>query len=265
MTAAHANSASEYRNGGSNNPAGGPPGTTTGGSSFGSSPSHHLSDELLIDYATGSLDEAGSLFVAAHLTLCGDCRARLTELEAVGGALLAEAEPVEMSQDAFASLMTRIESEAINENEEQNAPNNSVLVKKSATARETAVLPAPLRNYLGADLDGVAWESKGGGVAVAPIPGFEASGQSVFLLKVEAGRAVPQHTHTGNEFVMVLTGGFHDATGHFGRGDVELADGDLDHQPIADEGEDCVCLAVTDAPLKFTGKSGWLLNLFVKM
>lgn len=255
MTAAHANSASDIRFEGNNDASGTPP------EGPGSTPSHHLSDALLVDYASGTLDEAGSLFVAAHLTLCSECRDRLAELEAVGGALLLDAEPVQMSEDAFSSLMARIEQETTNE----NTADGSKRATDPVTRPEVAVLPTPLRDYLGSDLDGVAWESKGGGVAVAPIPGFEESGQSVFLLKVEGGKAVPQHTHKGNEFVMVLTGGFHDETGHFGRGDVELADGDLDHQPIADEGEDCVCLAVTDAPLKFTGKSGWLLNLFVKM
>ena len=90
-------------------------------------------------------------------------------------------------------------------------------------------------------------------------------GSHAFMLKVEAGRAVPQHTHRGNELVMVLKGAYSDAAGRFGRGDVELADGDVDHQPKAEFGEDCICLAVTDAPLKFTGSLGWLLNVFVKM
>ncbi|MEQ9124613.1 MAG: transcriptional regulator, partial [Alphaproteobacteria bacterium] len=35
------------------------------------------------------------------------------------------------------------------------------------------------------------------------------------------------------------------------RGDLQEADATLQHQPHATPGEDCICLAVTDAPLRF--------------
>ncbi|MDJ0684416.1 MAG: ChrR family anti-sigma-E factor [Alphaproteobacteria bacterium] len=222
----------------------------------GQEPTHHLSDELLMDYASGALDEAGSLFVASHLTLCPHCRARLQALEAVGGALLDDIEPVSMADGAFDAIMAKIDA--------AGSANENAAPAEAERVVDGTVLPAPLRKYLGVDLDGVQWRKKGGGVAVAPVPGMGPEANA-FLLKVEAGRAVPQHSHGGNEFVMVLKGGYSDASGHFGRGDVELADDDVDHQPIADDGEECVCLAVTDAPLRFTGKTGWLLNMFVKM
>lgn len=219
-------------------------------------PVHHLSDELLLDYASGALDEASSLFVSSHLTLCPHCRARQAELDALGGVLLEELEPVSMATDAFASIMARAEM--------PEAANDSAISRQATKTVDGKDLPAPLRRYFGCDLDGIAWEKKGGGVSVATVPGI-GDGSHAFMLKVEAGRAVPQHTHQGNEYVMVLQGAYADENGKFGRGDVELADGDVDHQPIAASGEDCVCLAVTDAPLKFTGSTGWLLNMFVKM
>jgi len=219
-------------------------------------PNHHLSDELLMDYASGALDEAASLFVSSHLTLCPHCRARMDELEALGGVLLEDLEPVSMADGALEALMARLElPEAANDVSE--APRQPKLI-------DGKVLPAPLRQYFGCDLKDIPWQKKGGGVSVALVPGI-GDGSHAFMLKVEAGRAVPQHTHTGNEYVMVLQGAFADENGEFARGDVELADGDVDHQPIAAPGEDCVCLAVTDAPLKFTGSSGWLLNMFVRM
>jgi putative transcriptional regulator len=32
-----------------------------------------------------------------------------------------------------------------------------------------------------------------------------------------------------------------------------MGDAELDHTPIADRDEDCICFAVTDAPLQLTG------------
>ena len=62
---------------------------------------------------------------------------------------------------------------------------------------------------------------------------------------------------------MVLQGTFSDETGRYGRGDVQQADGETHHQPVADMGEDCICMAVTDAPLKFDTLAGKILQPFL--
>ena len=49
---------------------------------------HHLSQDLLMRYSSGTLCEAFSLAVATHISMCDDCRAAMESFEAVGGALL---------------------------------------------------------------------------------------------------------------------------------------------------------------------------------
>ena len=71
------------------------------------------------------------------------------------------------------------------------------------------------------------------------------------LLKIPVGRPVPEHGHNGREMTLVLAGSFKDEFGSFSRGDVQDVDQDTVHQPVAGMVEDCVCLAVTDAPLDF--------------
>ena len=39
----------------------------------------------------------------------------------------------------------------------------------------------------------------------------------------------------------------------FNRGDIEIADEEMEHTPVALAGQDCICLAATDAPLRFRG------------
>lgn len=73
------------------------------------------------------------------------------------------------------------------------------------------------------------------------------------LLRIPAGAAMPDHGHRGIELTMVLKGAFSDEDGRFARGDVEIAHEDVHHTPVADIAEDCICLAVTDAPLRFKG------------
>ena len=72
------------------------------------------------------------------------------------------------------------------------------------------------------------------------------------LLYIPPGQAVPDHSHGGLELTLVLQGSFRDDTGRFGVGDLEVADQTLEHTTIADTGAPCICLAATDAPLRFT-------------
>ena len=76
------------------------------------------------------------------------------------------------------------------------------------------------------------------------------SAATVRLLSIPAGAAMPDHGHRGTELTLVLKGAFTDEDGRFGRGDIEIANEDLHHTPIADDGADCICLAATDAPLR---------------
>ena len=110
--------------------------------------------------------------------------------------------------------------------------------------------PEPFRGYLGCDLDSVRWQRLGRGAYQVLVPTQE-NDSVVRLLRIPAGRPVPAHTHGGLELTVVLQGAFSDATGEFGRGDIQEADETLQHQPHAAPGADCICLAVTDAPLQF--------------
>jgi putative transcriptional regulator len=196
---------------------------------------HHLNDSLLMGYASGNLPEGFSLVVATHISLCDECRARLESFNAVGGALMDEDGEVEMAEDSLASTLELI----------ANAPE----APKSTVPTKGAVLPTPLQSYVGGDLDKVRWRSLGGGVKQSVLK--TSSKATVRLLQIPAGAAMPDHGHRGTELTLVLKGAFRDEDGRFGRGDIEIANEDLHHTPVAEAGEDCICLAATDAPLRF--------------
>lgn len=71
---------------------------------------HHLTEPLLLAYAAGSLPEAFSLAVATHVSMCDACRAALESHQAVGGALLDQAEPAAVSEDALTTALARIKA-----------------------------------------------------------------------------------------------------------------------------------------------------------
>ncbi|MDZ7711291.1 MAG: ChrR family anti-sigma-E factor [Roseovarius sp.] len=198
---------------------------------------HHLTDALLMAYAAGALPEAFNLTVATHISMCDDCRARLGAFESVGGAVLEQAEEVPMAEDSLAATMARIRD---------GAP-----VALTPAPRASGIFPAPLRDYIGGDLDNVRWRPVGMGVKQAILP--TSRDATARLLYIPAGAAVPDHGHRGTELTLVLQGAFVDETDRFARGDIEVANEDLHHMPVADIGEDCICLAATDAPLRFRG------------
>jgi Anti-sigma factor len=84
-------------------------------------------------------------------------------------------------------------------------------------------------------------------------------------LYIPAGVAVPDHGHQGTEITMVLKGAYSDQQARFARGDVEIADEHLEHTPVADISEDCICLAVTDAPLKFNALLPRIAQTFLRI
>jgi putative transcriptional regulator len=101
------------------------------------------------------------------------------------------------------------------------------------------------------------------GTAKQILIGTDDKETQVRLLRIPAGKPVPEHSHGGRELTVVLTGSFHDEVDEFGPGDIEDADGSLTHQPIAGAAEDCICLAVTDAPLKFSSRLVRLVQPFL--
>lgn len=208
---------------------------------------HHLSDQLLTAYSAGALPEAFGLVVATHLTMCDDCRARAAAFDAVGGALVEAASgPAAPMDDMLARILSLPQSRP-----EPLAP------------RRRSVLPAPLGDYAGGDLDAVRWSPVGMGVRQAILPTDK--GATARLLYIPAGQSVPDHGHRGMELTLVLQGAFRDETDRFGPGDVEIATEDLNHTPVAEPGADCICLAATDAPLRFRSLIPRLVQPFLRI
>ena len=198
---------------------------------------HHPADELLLSYAAGATGEAVSLVVATHLALCPLCRRTVAKAESIGGAMLETSTPVPLDADALNSVLSRLH---------QAAPMPATLKPPAGSA---ARVPEPLRSYLGGGLDDVRWTKITKGIAFKPL--MKVGDARVQLIRSRPGHGVGTHTHRGEELTLVLSGGYTDVTGHYTPGDLHVATPEIVHRPLADQGEDCIVLAVSDAPLKF--------------
>jgi putative transcriptional regulator len=214
---------------------------------------HHPNEETLLDYVSGAMSEAWSLAIATHLALCPTCRHEVEGLEALAGSLLEAIQPDEMPSGLLSHNANLLTDAA------QELP-----ARRSSRSDETAKpdLPQPLRDYIGGGLGSLKWRRFGVGAAQIIVPTADAE-CTVRLLRIPAGKPVPEHSHNGLEFTLVLSGSFSDDSGRYGPGDLQEADGDVLHQPIAGDGEDCICLAITDAPLKFSSLAARMVQPFI--
>jgi putative transcriptional regulator len=211
----------------------------------------HVDQDLLVDYAAGSLPEAPSLIVATHLACCAACRADVARLEDVGGALLAATEEAPVGSHALAAVLDRLDAP------EPAAP------APALDSESRKVMPGPLARYVRRNLSDLRWRRVGPRIEEAVLatatPRYKTA-----LLRVARGAAIPTHTHGGREFTLVLQGGIRDAGVEYRRGDLIARDQNDEHKPSATEDDDCICLVVLDAPVRLTGRLTRLLNPFLR-
>ena len=197
------------------------------------SPRHHPSDDILTAYTAGALEPGFGLVVGAHIEVCAHCRARVGAFEAASGAALEDLPRADLDVGALTRVMARLGEEA------------------PVTAR------ADGRSFIERlSLKPKKWVAPGVWVAGVDTP--HAPQNRVYLLSVAAGGLTARHEHSGAEFCTVLKGAYRDELGVFAAGDFAAADSDLDHQPIVDGDETCVCLFATEGRLKARGLLGQL-------
>jgi putative transcriptional regulator len=211
---------------------------------------HHPNDESLLDYASGAMREAWSIAVSTHITLCSKCRGSISEIEAIGGSMLSQMPPTSSNQSCIIDFEKIINNDFLPCNETAKMLTKIDIIEK---------LPNPLNNYLGKSLSEISWKSLGFGASQFLIP-IDDKSATARLIKISAGKKVPKHSHQGLEMTLVLSGSFSDNTGHYTVGDLQEANEELDHQPHASSLSNCICLAITDAPLRFNSLTARLIQ-----
>lgn len=212
---------------------------------------HQAPEELLLDYASGALAEGPSLAVSLHIALDPVSRRTVQDLQAFGGALLESENPPAFEEFALGLAIAKLDAVDVEPRPQPSKP---------MPGFEWA--PAPLRRYLG---NAPRWRKAIGGFENIPIhvPG---DNHRVELLRLMPGRGLPQHRHSGNEYTIVMHGGFTDNTGNYGVGDFAVGPGSHDHEPVADtgDGQPCIALIVLERPIVLTGPIGRWFNPLVK-
>lgn len=200
---------------------------------------HHLDDATIVAYAAGTLDPAIAIVVASHIAWCPECRAEVRRAERLGGELVDRLDGEAVSRDCRARTLASLKTAAV----------HRLPVRAADPEREE--LPRPLQRLLGPrGLDALNWKKKAPGISIADIP--MSGGKSVLkVMSLAPGMAMPVHGHRGEEITLILKGAYRDEMGRFAKGDVADLDEDVEHQPVVEQGETCICLIAEEAPARF--------------
>lgn len=209
---------------------------------------YHPSDDLLMRFSAGQLANALGIMVACHLTRCEQCSHHTNWYERLGGDLLNECDGVTVEPDTLSNLLKKL-----NEPEIPSEP------KQCVDAR----IPKPLQRFVPGYYEQLPWSGMVPGVREYVLP-FSDTIYTAKFYKISAGKELPEHTHRGSEYTLVMEGSFADKSGRYQEGDFILADTQTIHQPTAAMERDCICFAVMDAPIKMTGFFGRMLNPFIR-
>jgi len=192
---------------------------------------HHPDPEILAEYAAGRLHRGAMLVIACHLEGCVICRQEAGLWESVGGALLEDTAPMDMSDGALARMMARLDER------EAALPALPSFLARFDIPKHLAAQKIGRRRFVTPAI----W--------FAPVTADDREART-YLVYASAGAVLAEHSHRGREFTQVLTGAFCDATGRFGEGDFALTDDALSHAPaVTGEGE-CLCLISAEAPMR---------------
>ncbi|PPD16512.1 MAG: transcriptional regulator [Methylobacterium sp.] len=207
-------------------------------------------DALLAAYAAGGLPKALHALVGSHLELRPESRIYVHALETALASSVDDSEPVTVKnrRDRLEQIFAA-------------APVMPAEASDS-TAEDALDEPRALRHFLGKSIDELEFRTVLPGVKEFRVETDD--GTTAILYRIRGGKKMPQHTHEGSEVTLVIRGAFRDETGYFGRGAVAITDEDVDHTPVAVEGEECLCFAVMDAPVRLTGPIGKYLNRFIR-
>lgn len=98
-------------------------------------------------------------------------------------------------------------------------------------------------------LDEFSWQPLGPGVELSPLYRDAAGHIKLALLRYAPGAKVPEHLHTGMEYIQILAGAQEDERGVYPAGSLLVSVPGTRHSIASPSG--CVALAMWEAPVQF--------------
>jgi putative transcriptional regulator len=212
--------------------------------------SHHLDDATVVAYAAATLPESHMLVVASHLGYCPSCRQAVREAEAVGGEIMMQQDAAAVSDVCRSATLASLDA--------------MMTAPTPHRAELHGELPAPLARILGdKSLADLPWKKKAPGLSVYEVPMTDGARGRLLFLNIMPGSSMPEHGHAGEELTLVLKGAYTDRFGTFATGDIADLDEEIEHKPVTDAKDGCICVVALEAPTVFKPFWAKLMQPFI--
>ena len=196
-----------------------------------------VKNQLIFDFASGSLGTSKSLFASTYLFLNSKATKLNNTFESMLGENLLNNEDIKTSKLKYTDCMS---------------PKPSKITKNTQDSSPISKIVGPLNK--------INWKQVYKGFSEF-VPNIN-DNDELKLIKMEPGASVPLHSHGGKEYILVLDGSFCDEYGNYNKGDIQINDQKIKHTPIACKDKGCICMTITEKEVIFFGKYGSFLNLF---
>lgn len=206
------------------------------------SPRHTANEEWLASYSSGTLTPSKSLLIDCQMAIAPAIAAKINVYDEIGGAFIESAKGEDLSNDFLSRLSLALP--------DSDMPAHDLSATARDQSRGAGWIPSPLQKFLETSEIDLKWKKSAPGVERAPLLGED--GERLYLLKAKQGLKLPVHTHRGQEWTLILQGGYNVNGESYGVGDLHCEDENCVHQPIIDaHGEDCISLVVDEGALVF--------------
>lgn len=236
---------------------------------------NHPTPEMLSDYTAGALRLSHALCVATHLDHCHSCRQAVSRLEALGAHYFTSSTDRGNNSEALDAIKASLFKQLAQTDEQDNNvgmtdvlamkpdTRQKPLQKSTGTKNKLYRVPRSLGQFIDTDYEHLDWTPISPSIKLAVLC-RDKDGSQIALTRVKAGGKMPHHSHTGDEITVVLEGAFSDEQGLYKKGDMVCRGASHKHTPLVTNDAECICLAVLDSPIQFTGFFTRLLNPFVR-
>jgi len=198
-----------------------------------------VKNQLIFDFASGSLGPSKSLFTSTYLYLNSKASSINATFEDFLGDSLLDNDNIPVSKLKYTDCIKNNDS--------------------NISSKKSGIDESPISKIIGS-MDNLNWKQIYKGFSEYSM-NFN-DDDELKLIKMDPGSSVPLHSHGGKEYILVLSGSFCDEYGKYSKGDIQINDQKIKHTPIASPKDGCICLTITEKDVIFFGKFASFLNLF---
>ena len=203
-----------------------------------------VDEDWLAMLSAGTLSPCKQLLLACQAEMRPEVRQIFDVNDHVGGALLESAAGADLTDTFMQRLTDRLDTS-------EQIQTREVSGESEKADGRPDWMPHALSDHIRRSGQRLKWRPVGVGVQQARL-GRTPAGERLYLLRARPGLPVPRHTHSGQEWTLLLTGGYTAGHQQYVAGDLHQEDETCLHDLRIDDDGPCISLVMDEGQLRFS-------------